>query len=554
MSPLKLAGGCVLAALLAVSAEGARIREAEPTTAYVRARVAEAGADLHKAATGYAAVMEASPDDMALAMRAYRQAMMAGDRKLATRAAKALDARNGLPPDGPLLLLANAVQKKDWRTAGVLTDRIEKERVFAFLVPVLRAWIALGAHDGDPVAKLDAAAPDPLGTSYIAEHRALLMLAEGQTEQGVAALRALSVQPPARNTRLRIAAAAGLAKARQKERALALLEGDDPLLAAARARIAAGDRLPSTIVTAGDGISELIVRVAIDVNRERVTPLGLALVRIATFFAPANASAWLASSEMLSGVGQNELALAALDKVTADDPFSDVAQALRLKILVRQGQTETALAESLKRTGRTDATFRDWTTLGDLYGDLGRRSEAAGAYGRALELAEAARAPTDDLWPLWLLRGGALEQGGDWPQARTALEKALALAPDQAVVLNYLGYAQLERRENLEDAQKLIERASQLRPDDPSITDSLGWAYYLRGNLPKAIETLERAAQGEPGEATINEHLGDAYWAVGRKYEARYAWRAALVQAGERDAARIRNKLDEGLSGRTAAR
>ena len=32
---------------------------------------------------------------------------------------------------------------------------------------------------------------------------------------------------------------------------------------------------------------------------------------------------------------------------------------------------------------------------------------------------------------------------------QTALEKAVALSPLQPVALNYLGYAQLERRENV---------------------------------------------------------------------------------------------------------
>ena len=117
---------------------------------------------------------------------------------------------------------------------------------------------------------------------------------------------------------------------------------------------------------------------------------------------------------------------------------------------------------------------------------------------------------------------------------------------DRPAVLNYLGYAQLERRENLEEAEKLILRASQLRPKDSAITDSLGWVYYVRGNLPKAIETLERAVQGQPDEPTINEHLGDAYWAAGRRIDARYAWRAALLGADAPGSERLRGKIDFG--------
>src|SRR3546814_1477908 len=100
------------------------------------------------------------------------------------------------------------------------------------------------------------------------------------------------------------------------------------------------------------------------------------------------------------------------------------------------------------------------------------------------------------------------------------LERANQLAPDQPVILNYLGYAQIERRQNIDEALALIQKASGLKPDDPAIKDSLGWAHYVNGNVKKAIPVLEKAVQGAPDDATVNEHLGDAYWTAGRRFEA----------------------------------
>jgi Flp pilus assembly protein TadD len=300
-------------------------------------------------------------------------------------------------------------------------------------------------------------------------------------------------------------------------------------------------------------VAQLFVRVAIDINRERTTPLALALARLASFLAPENAETWLVTSELLAAEGHNDAGLAVLGRIPVDDPFAAAARQERVQLLVRKGEQEAALAEALEASARPQAGADDWTRVGDLYAALSRQAEAATAYGRALALAEADPLAKDQLWTLWLLRGGSLERAGDWEPAQAALRKALALAPEQAVVLNYLGYAQLERRENLDEAQKLIEQASRLKPEDPAITDSLGWLYFLRGDVPKAIETLERAVAGEPAEPTINEHLGDAYWTAGRKYEARYAWTAALVYAEEADAERITLKLDTGLSPAVAA-
>ena len=106
---------------------------------------------------------------------------------------------------------------------------------------------------------------------------------------------------------------------------------------------------------------------------------------------------------------------------------------------------------------------------------------------------------------------------------------------------------------NLAEAEKLIQEASLLQPDDAAITDSLGWVHYIRGNLPKAIELLERAAMGQPADSAINEHLGDAYYSAGRRYEARYAWRAALVYAEGSAVDRLKVKIDSGLKPELAA-
>ena len=535
--------------LLATPAGAVRREEASTAAQYVRARAADAAGMPELAAAQYAQVLTASPNDEVLATRAYRQAIIAGDRALAVRAARLLDARSMLPPDARLLLLAEAVTGKDWRGAGQIVDKIEQEDILGFLVPSLRAWLAFGVKDGDPLAKLDANRAGSLGAAYATEHRALILLALGRTDEGIAAVRSLGLQG-SRAARIRLAAAAEIAGSRprgaDRDKALSLLGGDDLAIAAGRRTLEARKPLPGAIDSASTGIAELLVRVAIDVNRERVTPLSLSLARISAFLAPGNAESWLVTGELLSAMEQYDAAKIALAEVRADDPFAGAARDARLQLLIRKGEKEAALAEALAATTPADAGITDWTRLGDLYNDLDRHADAAAAYGRALDLAAKGKAVAQP-WTLWLLRGGALEQAGDWPAAKAALQKARALAPDHAVVLKYHGYAQLERRENLDEAEKLIERASRLKPEDPAITDSLGWVYYQRGNLPKAIAALEKAVEGEPAEPTINEHLGDAYWTAGRKYEARYAWAAALVYAEPEVAARITRKLASGL-------
>ena len=77
---------------------------------------------------------------------------------------------------------------------------------------------------------------------------------------------------------------------------------------------------------------------------------------------------------------------------------------------------------------------------------------------------------------------------------------------------------------------------------------------YKRGRLPEAIETLRKASIADPVQSEINEHLGDALFSSGRLYEARFAWRAALVNADEAiERARLEAKIGAGWTRATAA-
>ena len=65
---------------------------------------------------------------------------------------------------------------------------------------------------------------------------------------------------------------------------------------------------------------------------------------------------------------------------------------------------------------------------------------------------------------------------------------------------------------------------------------------------PRRSNCSSAPRAAEPADAEINEHLGDAYYTAGRRYEARYAWRAALLSAEDEAAERLRAKIDRGLT------
>lgn len=522
-------------------------------TRYVRARAADAAGKPELAASQYAAALEDNPGNMSLAARTYRQATVAGDKLIALKSARLLDQAGALSPDGRLLILVDQIGKRDWAGGRATVAKIEQEQVFAFLTPILRAWIDLGAGNGDPLAELDKLGNSALSTAYGSEHRALILLAQGKPNEAATIVKAKVTGNDIRDVRPRLLIAQALAAEGKKDAALALLTSGDPASLTLRGWVQGGRRLSAPAIDPAFGLSQLLFAVAVDLNRERVSPLSVALARFGQMAAPDNAEALLGLAQVLAMGGQNGAALSVLSQVPADDLLAEAARDSRIRILVTRGDKDAALAEAKAATLQPGAGVEDWTLLGDITSSLNRPLEAADAYGKAIALIGNDATKDSRLWTLWLLRGSALEQADAWPTARAALERALALAPDEAVVLNHLGYSQLERRENIVAAKAMIERASKLRPDDAAITDSLGWAHYLQGDVGAAIPKLEAAAEGDPGGSEINEHLGDAYWTAGRRIEARYAWQAAKVTADDMASKRLSQKIAGGLDASDAA-
>lgn len=520
------------ALLAALGAAAPALAEApHDLAAYVRARAADADGVAQVAAAGYAEALAAAPGDAVVAIRAYRAALRVGDLALARRARGVLEAAGVAPADAALLALAEAAQAGDKAGALAAIRRLEGGPL-AFLVAPLNAW----AGYPQPPRALTTLAADQLDRRYGLDAGALIDLARGQSEAGLTVLRAqLSDSGGALD--LRLAAARLLAAQGKRAAGLELLAGDDAAFAAARQRI---DQ-PVT-PGLGFGLARLLSRLAEDLETARAGTLGIAVARAALIVEPENDRARLLLGQALAADNAPTLALAALDRIARDSPFAGAAALQRVEVLASSGQIEAALAAARRLAEAPGAGAREAQRLGDLLSGAGRDAEAAAAYGTAI-----ARAGTGASWGLYLQQGGALDRAGRWAEAEPLLARAVALAPDQPIALNYLGYARLEHGGDVGAARALLERAQRLKPDNASIADSLAWAYFLGGDAERALPLLERAALADPGNGTISEHLGDVYWRLGRRYEARYAWTAAAQLAAAEDAARLAAKLEEGL-------
>lgn len=121
----------------------------------------------------------------------------------------------------------------------------------------------------------------------------------------------------------------------------------------------------------------------------------------------------------------------------------------------------------------------------------------------------------------------AAERLGKLDVMETQLRKVITLQPDYAAAYNALGYSFADRNIHLTEAKTLIETALKLSPDDHYILDSLGWVEYRLGNYSVAVEHL-RKAHNIQADPEISAHLGEVLWKQGLQEEAKKIWEIAL--------------------------
>lgn len=538
--------------MLVPAPAAARLAAADPADIYLQARAAAMNGDHARSAELLANLAASEPDKVDLARKALAEAIGAGQMDLALNLAQKIPTAK-LSTEARLLLAADAIRHSRVDRAQTWLAAKADNGDLTFLAPLLTAWDAAQRGDLDrALNSIDTAPANGLLGPLRAEEHALILLKFRRTAEAEPYARRAIGSAGARENRLRLAFADGFLAAGDRDRALMMIEGMGAEASVARQRILAGKLSGQGIDTLPAAYSEVLTAFSGDLARLQRAAPPIGLVQVARYADPRNSSATALLALLLESQGRTDEALAVLRTVPRDDALASAVRDVAAKILTDNKRDAEAYAIAASGVSASNASISDYSRLGDVLEAMKRSNDAANAYGRAVAMAHA-QGLKADLWPLLLLQANALEEANRWPEAKQALQEALTIAPDQPLILNFMGYAKLERGEDMDAAEAMIRKASELAPDDASITDSLGWAEFKRGKIADAIGTLQRAAERDPDQAEIQEHLGDALYKSGRRYEARFAWQAALVTAEDQIAGRVKAKLASGLTPANAA-
>ncbi|MEO1594040.1 MAG: XrtA/PEP-CTERM system TPR-repeat protein PrsT [Pseudomonadota bacterium] len=145
-----------------------------------------------------------------------------------------------------------------------------------------------------------------------------------------------------------------------------------------------------------------------------------------------------------------------------------------------------------------------------------------------MSLAEAFSAEAPDHLPSKVLLAQGYQQLGDYAKAIPQYERAVAIAPDNALLRNNLAWTLFA---NGDDGAVVHARAAyEADGDNPAIADTLGWILARQGQTDEALPLLESAFSKIPQNREV-------------------AWHLAYVAAEQGNAQRARELLDSALAG-----
>ena len=115
----------------------------------------------------------------------------------------------------------------------------------------------------------------------------------------------------------------------------------------------------------------------------------------------------------------------------------------------------------------------------------------------------------------------------DIQTAENDLRQILQQIPDHANALNALGYTLADQTSRYQEAKELIEKALVLKPNEAHILDSMGWVLYRLKDYENALEYLQQAYD-QTSEGEVAAHLGEVLWESGDQARAKELWKRAL--------------------------
>lgn len=156
-------------------------------------------------------------------------------------------------------------------------------------------------------------------------------------------------------------------------------------------------------------------------------------------------------------------------------------------------------------------------------------------------------APSDSSKTLraWSTMGDIYHQLGDSKKSYKAYEKALKINPDYVYVLNNYAYYLSQEGKKLKKAYAMSKKTIEAEPDNSTYLDTFGWILYLQGKAIEAKPFFKQAMlYGGKDSAVVLDHYAEVLYAL-KEYDMAFVYWNMARQKNDGDIPGLDAKIEE---------
>ena len=206
-------------------------------------------------------------------------------------------------------------------------------------------------------------------------------------------------------------------------------------------------------------------------------------------------------------------------------PESLSASATYVEFLMYAEEWEDLSSEGRKAFERfpREVVFLEMASVGDY--NLERYEDVLDICEKVLEVA-----PTDSSSTLraWSTMGDIYHQIGEPKKSYKAYDKALKINPDYVYVLNNYAYYLCTEGKKLKKAYAMSKKTIEAEPNNSTYLDTIGWILYLQGKADEAKPYFKQAMlYGAKDSPVCLDHYAEVLYALGEYDMAFVYWNLA---------------------------
>ena len=201
-----------------------------------------------------------------------------------------------------------------------------------------------------------------------------------------------------------------------------------------------------------------------------------------------------------------------------DDPYILSFYGLTLN---RLGKDQEAIDQLEKALELDKDNINALVTLGLTLNKVDRKKEAIKPLKKAISL-------DPDNINAYTTLGMIYDELKYYTASDSLYEIALAIFPDNDLLLNNYAYSLADRDIRLQFALEMSKRAMEIQPDNGAYLDTIGWIYYRLKQFNIALDYIKQSMDNREDSPIVIEHLGDVYFELGDHSNAKLYWKKAV--------------------------